>query len=113
MTTKIDDEMIERACRAMGHAFPHPDAHARAYVRGVLEAALNHPEEPDIPVSEGMLKAASGAAGLSWPGDITCTLIFRAMEKARRKEEQRNPEWVTTKTECVSPGVTRITGYFR
>ena len=123
MTTKIEitDKMVERAAM-MFKAHPQQvvcDAH-RLRARQVLEAALNPPEEPEIPVSEAMKEAGRIAwhvrddYGCNWASYNGPEFIYRAMEKARRKEEaERIPQWVTTKTEEISPGVTRITGYFK
>ncbi len=53
MSVKITDEMVERAARA----------------HGSLEAALNPPPEPEIPVSEGILDAGCEALR---PCDVDC-----------------------------------------
>ena len=68
-------------------------------MREALEAALNPPEGPEIPVSEGMLDAGHRAVNQNIPdawkyfntdqnrGGLAAA--WRAMEKQRRKEESK------------------------
>jgi hypothetical protein len=103
---KIDDAMIERACRAFAKLDGEWTTHEKQ-VRVILEAALSPPEEPEIPVSEAMKRAALYQIELQEyepPGrskptnpekqflvrlhDVLC--CYRAMEKARRKEAERS-----------------------
>lgn len=99
MTSKIQitDEMVERAHAELSTVSIEPGVahggvtlgHSKECVRKALEAALNPPpEEPDIPVSEGMLEAGYEASARGWNTmHLRNAAIYRAMKKARRKEE--------------------------
>lgn len=101
MTSKIQitDEMVERAawslriCRSNTMLVcKSPCGECSTLAKTALEAALN-PEEPEIPVSEAMLKAGATLwrkgdnYGHPWWAESGSEAIYRAMEKARRKEE--------------------------
>lgn len=106
MTSKIQitDEMVERAYKQHPHAGTWKDdrvsqRYAKATIREMLEAALNPPEEPEIPVSEGMIAAGAEAwneqCGVDYYEEpptneekANLAALYRAMEKARRKEQE-------------------------
>lgn len=98
--TKITDEMVERAVKAFGWT-PTQLASCRVFqtdaphigMRKALEAALNPPPEPEIKVTEGMLKAGDvayfQATREAFDGGLRAILpaIYRAMESTRMKEQ--------------------------
>lgn len=90
MTTKITDEMAERAATAASAL--SAEINRVKYWRAILEAALNPPpEEPEIPVSEEMRRAGAWAtpAQSQRMADFAASeseAIYRAMERARLKE---------------------------
>lgn len=97
MTSKIqiDPEMVQRFERA-ALKMDATGAWVCHDTKAGLDAALNPPEEPEIPVSEGMIAAGRPhiIAGYEEKPQYYCidlAAIYRAMEKARRKEEEKNP----------------------
>lgn len=91
MTVKITitDEHAKAMCRAMGGGwedFHEPDV---AAMKRKLEWAFNPPPEPEIAVTEEMLKAGSlmYCAFAKWPGDWDgLRAAYRAMDRARLAE---------------------------
>lgn len=88
--TPITDAMVDRACAAGNHGT------GRGIMRVMLEAAMNPPPEPEVPVSEAMIDAGLAAYPIEdsrfprlirtpWSASMV-TLIYRAMERARRAE---------------------------
>lgn len=132
MTSKIQitDEMVERACEAAYVADGRPyerfaNCHDsskkswRTLIRAGLEAVLNPPEEPEIPVSEGMERAGLAAYyqcdeyhyQLRYSAHDSMARAYRAMEKARRKEEacaycsgRPKPWWAMPCGKCNGTG---------
>jgi hypothetical protein len=107
---EVTDEMVERAFIWLNHNAcfgGEPFDESRRQVRKALEAALNPPPEPEIPVSEGMRKAGADTAyapkfwmdeqsrGPSTPFsgltasqvEVICSAVYCAMEAKRREEE--------------------------
>lgn len=91
---EIDDAMIDRfdkAAMAAGNTgenrllYPPPDI--RDVIRAGLEAALSPKPEPEIEVTEGMMRAGYEAAGGFYAiSEATVENIYRAMESTRLKQ---------------------------
>lgn len=89
---EIDENMVLRTIKAMGHAFPNPDEAARKYVRGILTAALTPDPEPEIRVTSSMRvagwKAMWTAQGCGAPeADINDGYAMQEAYRAMRKVE--------------------------
>lgn len=78
--THITDAMVDRACAAGNNGT------GREIMRAMLEAALNPPPEPEIPVSEAMIDAGNAATGGGDGRRAYIANIYRAMERQRRAE---------------------------
>ena len=65
----------------------------RQQIRAALEAALNPPKEPEIPVTEKMVDAGREAhvATFQYSTADNYGAIYRAMELKRREEEAQSP----------------------
>ena len=97
MTVEITDEMVDRAEALLkDEMLTMRSGCVRPVARAALEAAINPPPEPEIPVSEGMIRAGitqtiylctnayAGQRIRATPEEVEA--IYRAMEKKRREE---------------------------
>lgn len=105
-STKITDEMVERAVDAFSKAWPPGTTHGA--MLSALTAALNPPPEPEIEVTEGMRRAGTKIymgddpeTRASW--DLV-TAIYRAMESTRLKEAQSGAAYAAK--DAAKPSVT-------
>ena len=87
--TEIDDEMVDRAIEAFSRL---RDANTtKEAMRNALAAGLYTKPEPEIEVTEGMMRAGYEAAGGFYAiSEGTVENIYRAMESTRLKEAENN-----------------------
>ena len=105
MKVEITDEMVNRAWMKIPEG---PDCLDKLVLRAALDAALNPPPEPEIVVTDEMLKAgvdtypesmrldpstrtmAELACGRIYRvmAKLACGRIYRAMERERRRAEK-------------------------
>lgn len=94
----IDDEMVERACHANHKMAEAADRNHAEQMRYVLDATLNPPPEPEIPVTEEMRKKGGdilcGRFGVSYvAAHEGVSHIYRAM---RKLEPVTSWRWIDT-----------------